>query len=79
MQAFRIAIAPLKDGEWQPISTAPFDRELVLAVIDYDGVHSLVFPCCRVLDGWVQAETRERVDVYPTHWREWTKADFSAF
>jgi hypothetical protein len=30
--------------EWQPITTAPFDRDLELAVIDYEGPHSLVFP-----------------------------------
>jgi hypothetical protein len=62
-----------EDGEWRAISTAPFDRELTLAVLDYDGVHALVFPCRRVLDGWVKPDTRERVDVYPTHWREWTQ------
>ena len=56
---------------WQPISTAPFDRDLELAVIDGDGPHSLVFACRRILDGWMNAETRERLDVHPTHWREW--------
>src|SRR5262249_36522194 len=33
--------------EWQPVATAPFDRDLELAVIDYDGPHALVFPCRR--------------------------------
>ncbi len=23
------------------------------------------------LDGWLNAETRKRIDVRPTHWREW--------
>jgi len=58
---------------WQPISTAPFDRDLELAVIASDGTHVLVFPCRRVLSGWVNASTRERIEVRPTHWREWTK------
>ena len=60
------------DREWQSIKSAPFDCDLELAVINHDGVHGLVFPCRRVLDGWIKAETRERIDVQPTHWREWT-------
>ena len=56
---------------WQPIATAPFDRDLELAVIDRDGTHALVFPCRRVLTGWVRASTRDKVEVSPSHWREW--------
>ncbi len=58
---------------WLPIATAPFDRDLELAVIDYDGVHALVFPCRRVLGSWIKSETKERLDVQPTHWREWKR------
>jgi hypothetical protein len=57
--------------EWERISTAPFDRDLEIAVIDEDGPHALVFPCRRVLHGWVNAATRLPVQVFPTHWREW--------
>jgi hypothetical protein len=56
---------------WQQVSTAPFDRDLELAVIDDDGPHALVFPCRRILNGWMKVETKERLDVRPTHWREW--------
>ncbi len=35
--------------EWQPIASAPFDRDIELAVIDYYGVHALAFPCRRIL------------------------------
>jgi hypothetical protein len=56
---------------WQPISTAPFDRDLELAVIDEEGAHALVFPCRRILNGWMNSETRERLDIHPTHWRGW--------
>jgi hypothetical protein len=66
------------DGEWQRIASAPFDRELQLAVIDYRGTHALIFPCRRILDGWVKADTKERIDVQPTHWREW-KESLSVF
>jgi hypothetical protein len=56
---------------WQPISIAPVDRDLELAVIDTDGTHALVFPCRRVPDGWRNTSTNKRVDVRPTHWRPW--------
>jgi hypothetical protein len=56
---------------WQRVSTAPFDRDLELAVIDDDGPHALVFPCRRILGGWMKVETKERLDVRPTHWRDW--------
>ena len=56
---------------WEPIATAPFDCDLQLAVIDAQGVHKLVFPCRRVLHGWLNAETRLPVLVRPTHWRGW--------
>ena len=59
------------DETWQAIAAAPFDRDIELAVINYDGVHALVFPCRRILDGWIDAETKKRVDVRPTHWRGW--------
>ena len=59
---------------WQHVSTAPFDRDLELAVIDDDGPHALVFPCRRILNGWMKVETKERLDVRPTHWREWQAA-----
>ena len=56
---------------WFPISSAPFARDIQLAVIDVDGPHALVFPCRRILNGWMNAETKERLDVRPTHWRDW--------
>ncbi|HVO92001.1 MAG TPA: hypothetical protein VMT22_04135 [Terriglobales bacterium] len=56
---------------WQTVASAPFDRDIELAVIDGDGPHTLVFACRRVLNGWIKAETKERLDVRPTHWREW--------
>jgi hypothetical protein len=66
-----MAVPSLENGEWNSISTAPFDSDLELAVIDYDGAHALVLPCRRILGGWVKAESRGRIDVRPTHWRHW--------
>ena len=57
--------------EWKPIASAPFNRDLELAVIDYYGTHALIFPCRRVLGGWISAKTKQRIDVRPSHWREW--------
>jgi hypothetical protein len=63
---------PEQQADWQPIATAPFDRDLRLAVIDQQGVaHALIFPSRRVLGGWLEAETKARIDVDPTHWQEW--------
>jgi hypothetical protein len=56
---------------WQSIREAPYDQEIELAVIDHEGPHALVFPCRRTPLGWVSAQTGERVDVRPTHWRQW--------
>ncbi len=58
---------------WLPISTAPYKRDLELAVIDKDEPNALVFPCRRVPGGWINAELRKWIDVHPTHWREWVK------
>jgi hypothetical protein len=61
-------------SSWLPITTAPFDRDLELAVVGCDGVHALVFPCRRILGGWMKAKTREKINVLPTHWKLWEEA-----
>jgi hypothetical protein len=63
------------ENMWLDISTAPRDREIELAVIDAEGQHALVFPCRRIADGWLSAVSGGRVDVRPTHWREWSRKD----
>ncbi len=60
--------------QWKPIPTAPFDRDLELAVVFRDKPHALFFPARRFLHGWVNAMTGETIEVYPTHWREWGRA-----
>ncbi|WP_348640257.1 hypothetical protein [Mesorhizobium sp. M5C.F.Ca.ET.164.01.1.1] len=59
------------DRMWKPILSAPFDRDLELAVFDEDGEHALVFPCVKRREGWKNAATGARVDIHPTHWRDW--------
>ena len=58
---------------WRDIETAPFDRDLELAVVEGDHVYPLVFACRRTPNGWTKASTGERVAVSPTHWRVWSK------
>ena len=60
-------------GAPQLISSAPFDRDLELAVVDKDEHHALVFPCRRVSGGRMNAGSKKRIDVSPTHWREWVE------
>jgi hypothetical protein len=57
--------------QWQSIATAPFDHDLELAVINYDVTHPLVFPCRRIAGGWIDAKTKTRLTIFPTHRREW--------
>jgi hypothetical protein len=57
--------------DWKPIDTAPFDRDVELAVIDGSGVHALTFTCRRVYGGWINAQTKRRLYfLLPTHWRD---------
>jgi hypothetical protein len=59
------------DAVWEEISTAPYDRDLELAVIERDHVYPLVFACRRTAAGWIKVTTAERISVHPTHWRVW--------
>jgi hypothetical protein len=58
--------------DWKPVDTAPFDRDVELAVINGDGKHALTFPCRRAIGGWVNAVTEKELHfILPTHWRVW--------
>src|SRR5262245_44689836 len=60
------------DVNWQSVSvSAPFSADLELAVLDSQGVHALVFPCRRILGGWIKSETNKPIEIHPTHWRKW--------
>jgi hypothetical protein len=62
----------MTDGSiWERIATAPYDRELELAVIEGDCMHRLIFACRRTPGGWIKVATHERISVSPTHWRPW--------
>ena len=55
----------------EPASDVPIYRDLRLAVIENGQVHALVLPCRCSGQSWVDADTKRRVEVYPTHWQEW--------
>jgi len=59
------------EAVWEKIATAPYNRDVELAVIEGNHVHALVFACRRLADGWVKVSSRERIAVNPTHWRPW--------
>jgi hypothetical protein len=60
-------------AEWLPVLIAPSDADLEVCVMDYDGiVHALVSPCHKDKTGWVDASTKKRIDIQPTHWRKWS-------
>ena len=42
---------------WEKITTAPYGRDLELAVIEEDGVCPLVFACRRAANGWTKVPT----------------------
>jgi hypothetical protein len=68
-----LTAAPKVDG-WRSISSAPFEEDLELSVIEDDEVHALLFPCRRTARGWANASAKSAVSVRPTHWRPWSKA-----
>jgi hypothetical protein len=37
--------------DWQPIASAPFDREIQVSVIEKGGVHALIVPCRPMQNG----------------------------
>jgi hypothetical protein len=60
--------------EWNPIDSAPFDRELEVAVIEGVEAHSAAFPCKRTgRVEWMNALDGKIVSIHPTHWRRWEK------
>jgi hypothetical protein len=43
------------------------------ALIDANAVHTIFFPCRRILGGWIKAEMKTPINAHPTHWRDWAK------
>lgn len=56
--------------KWLPVSIAPADVDLEVCVMDKRGNHALVFPVRKLGTAWVDASTKKRIDIQPTHWRK---------
>ncbi len=63
--------------KWLPISIAPSDADLEVCVMDKNEIHALVFPCRKNGTEWVDASTKKRIDIQPTHWRKWNELPLS--
>ena len=62
-------------AEWLPVSIAPYDVDLEICIMDYDGiVQALAYSCHRNGSEWVDASNKKRVDIQPTHWRKWNES-----
>jgi hypothetical protein len=57
--------------KWLPVTIAPSDTDLEVSVMDKTGFHALVFPVRKRGTDWVDATTKKRIDIVPTHWRKW--------
>jgi len=60
-------------NKWLPVSIAPSDADLEVCVMHNHEIHALVFPCRKSGNEWVDAVTKKRIDIQPTHWRKWTE------
>ena len=64
----------VSSAEWLSASLAPSDQDLEVCVLDYEGiVHALAFPCNKDGTDWVDARSKKRADLQPTHWRMWER------
>ena len=63
--------------DWQPISTAPHDNEIEVCVIEGEP-HVLSGACRLTAAGWVHAQTGQRLNIRPTHWRKPRESDVLA-
>jgi hypothetical protein len=66
-------VHPLPD-KWLPVAIAPSDVGLEVCVLDERGLHALVFPVHKRGIEWVDASTKKRIDIAPTHWRKWSES-----
>ncbi len=61
-------------AEWQPILTAPIDRDLEVRVADSMGHYALMCPCKFIPEqGWINSWLQTPLLHDPVEWREWSE------
>jgi hypothetical protein len=69
MNRVNVFSSRLLRNEWREIASAPFDREIEVAISD-GSINKPRGSCClRHRDGWLDAETLTPIEVTATHWR----------
>ena len=61
-------LSRLLRNEWRDIDSAPFDREIEVAVV----LGNISVPgglCLRDANGWLDSETLAPIEMTATHWR----------
>ncbi|HKA74239.1 MAG TPA: hypothetical protein VKE26_20705 [Xanthobacteraceae bacterium] len=60
-------------NDWKSITTAPFDQDVQLWVIDRFGSRALAFPCRLTDKGWINSKLNVALaaTIRPSYWREW--------
>ncbi len=60
---------------WHPISTAPYNQELEICVLENDRVAALEFPCLRTNDEiWINVDLGITINIEPVKWRAWHRS-----
>ena len=69
------ALLSLVDGSrnWHPVSTAPFNRDVEVRIVDAKGLGVAPFPCRQTTSGWINADLYVRMELIPVAWRPWPK------
>ena len=67
-----VCVIMYSPDKWLPVSIAPADVDLEVCVMDKGGFHALVFPVRKRETDWIDASTKQCVDIAPTHWRPWS-------
>ena len=59
-------------SRWHPISTAPFNQDLELRVVEAEKIVTLEFPCRQTNTGeWINTDLGLPVKIQPVEWRVW--------
>lgn len=63
-------------AHWHPISTAPYNRELELRIIENGKVVAIEFPCLRSnTEAWINVDLGTEIKLRPVEWRVWQRQE----